>query len=36
MSAAIAHWREAKKLDPSYPNLDRMIEEAERRGAGRR
>jgi len=31
MTDALAHWREAKKLDPAYPNIDRMIEEAERR-----
>jgi predicted CXXCH cytochrome family protein len=30
LGAAIKHWREAKKIDPAYPNLDRMIAEAER------
>lgn len=28
---AIAYWQTAKKLDPAYPNLDRLIEEAQRR-----
>lgn len=30
LADAIRHWRDAKKIDPAYPNLDRMIAEAER------
>ena len=30
LADAIKHWRDAKKIDPAYPNLDRMIAEAER------
>jgi hypothetical protein len=30
LAEAIRHWREAKKIEPAYPNLDRMIAEAER------
>jgi tetratricopeptide (TPR) repeat protein len=30
LGAAIKHWRDARKIDPAYPNLDRMIAEAER------
>jgi tetratricopeptide (TPR) repeat protein len=31
---ALDWWRKAKALEPAYPNIDRMIEEAEkRRGA---
>jgi predicted CXXCH cytochrome family protein len=30
LAEAIRHWRDAKKIDPAYPNLDRMIAEAER------
>ena len=33
LGEAIKHWREAKKIDPEYPNLDRMIAEAERLAA---
>ena len=28
---ALDHWRKARSLDPTYPNIDRMIEEAEKR-----
>jgi tetratricopeptide (TPR) repeat protein len=35
LGAAIKHWRDAKKIDPAYPNLDRMIAEAERQSGGR-
>jgi len=28
---ALDRWREVKRADPSYPNIDRLIEEAERR-----
>ena len=35
MSAAIKYWQDAKKIDPAYPNLDRMIEQAGRLGAPR-
>jgi HEAT repeat protein len=31
LAAAIKHWQAARKIDPTYPNLDRMIAEAERR-----
>ncbi len=31
LSEAIKHWQTARSIDPSYPNLDRMIEEAKRR-----
>lgn len=30
LADAIKHWRDAKKIDPDYPNLDRLIAEAER------
>jgi predicted CXXCH cytochrome family protein len=30
LASAIKSWRDAKKIDPAYPNLDRMIAEAER------
>jgi predicted CXXCH cytochrome family protein len=30
LGEAIKHWREARKIDPAFPNLDRMIAEAER------
>ena len=30
LAEAIRHWRDARKIDPAYPNLDKMIAEAER------
>ncbi len=30
LGAAIKHWHAARKIDPAYPNLDRLIAEAER------
>jgi predicted CXXCH cytochrome family protein len=30
LSEAIKHWQTARSLDPSYPNIDRLIEEAKR------
>ncbi len=30
LSEAIKHWQRAKSLDPAYPNIDRLIEEAKR------
>jgi predicted CXXCH cytochrome family protein len=33
LAQAIKHWRDAKKIDPAYPNLDRLIAEAERLSA---
>jgi hypothetical protein len=31
MTEALKHWQTAKKINPAYPNIDRLIEEAERR-----
>ena len=28
---AVRHWKAAKELAPAYPNLDRLIEEAQKR-----
>jgi tetratricopeptide (TPR) repeat protein len=35
LGAAIKHWRDARKIDPAYPNIDRLIAEAERQGGQR-
>jgi hypothetical protein len=28
---AIAAWKKARSIEPSYPNIDRLIEEGEKR-----
>jgi predicted CXXCH cytochrome family protein len=33
LSEALKHWHSARKINPAYPNLGRLIEEAERRVA---